>query len=143
MQLDNSSVLKEREFLLFSDCLIWLANDRMIEAEWLRKNDASDFSAPGKVGKNSPGKRPPFKRTRSKSENEVQDATRNRNRQAQAPPSAYRGANIVPGIEERWWYKGKVDLVEAEVVMSATRERGDERRFEILNPEMSFSLYAD
>lgn len=142
MQLDNSSILKEREFLLFSDCLVWLANDRMIEAEWLRKHDTSDLAAPGKLRKGTPGKRPEFKRTRSKSENEVQDAVRNRNRQA--PPSAFKGSpNIVSGLEERWWYKGKVDLVDAEVVLSATRERGDERRFDVLNPEMSFSLYAD
>ena len=50
---------------------------------------------------------------------------------------------MIPSNEERWWYKGKVDLVDAEVVLSTSRERGEERRFDILNPEMSFSLYAD
>ncbi|KAI5118054.1 hypothetical protein M0805_005901 [Coniferiporia weirii] len=141
MQLDNSSTLREREFLLFSDCLIWLANDRMIETEWLRRKDVLGLGNPNFLRGESNGKKPEFKRTRSKSENEVPEVR----------VSAHRPANGSPkktplnsaGLEERWWFKGKVELVDVDIVLSSARERGEERRLEILSPEASFALYAD
>ena len=142
MQLDNSSFPKEREFLLFSDCLIWLANDRMIEAEWLHRRSDSGIGAAGFIRSGSPGKHPEFKRSRSKSENEVPDMTKaNYGRTPLSPKKA--NEDQFRTSEERWWFKGKVDLVDTEVVLSTAREPGDERRLEILNPEMSFALYAD
>lgn len=142
IQLDNSSVPKEREFLLFSDCLIWLANDRMIEAEWLRRGSDAAIAGGAFVRGGSPGKQPEFKRSRSKSENEVPDVTRPYQKQTPVSP---KKANVeqYSGYEEKWWFKGKVDLVDVEVVLSTLRERIDERRMDILNPEMSFTLYAD
>jgi FYVE, RhoGEF and PH domain containing 5/6 len=136
MQLDNSSQLKEREFLLFSDCLIWLANERMIEAEWLHKRDSLEGPSAW-----NPGKRPEFKRTRSRSENEVPDIAKRRRRPGFGGPT--KSGLGSAGIEEKWWFKGKVDLIDCEVVLNASRERDDKRRLDILNPEMSFSMYAD
>ncbi|KAH8119782.1 hypothetical protein DFH11DRAFT_1556530 [Phellopilus nigrolimitatus] len=139
IQLDNSSVLKERDFFLFSDCLLWLANDRMIEAEWLRRSDAAVIGGMAFLRGGPSGIRPDFKRTRSKSENEIQDTSISARGQASGSPKGTDSSQV----EERWWFKGKIDLVDIEVVVSSARERSDERCLEILSPEMSFALYAD
>ncbi|KLO20105.1 hypothetical protein SCHPADRAFT_992213 [Schizopora paradoxa] len=122
LQLDNSSTVKEREFLLFTDCIMWLANDRMVENEWLRRSDAL-FRA---------GQRPAFKRSRSKSENEIPALKGNAH-----------GNNNISISEDKWLFKGKIDLVDVEVVVSPPRDNGEERRLEILSPENSFAIYAD
>lgn len=46
------------------------------------------------------------------------------------------------GQEDKWVYKGRVELVDVEVVISPSNEVGDERRLEVLSPEQSFALYA-
>lgn len=46
------------------------------------------------------------------------------------------------GGEERWVYKGRLELVDLEVIVTPIRELGEERRFEVLSPEGSFVLYA-
>lgn len=46
------------------------------------------------------------------------------------------------GTEEKWVYKGHVDLVDLEVIVSPARDVGDERRLEILSPFNSFAVYA-
>lgn len=45
------------------------------------------------------------------------------------------------GVEEKWVFKGKVALVDLEVVVTSPREN-EERRFELLSPETSFAVYA-
>ncbi|KAJ2934663.1 hypothetical protein H1R20_g2471, partial [Candolleomyces eurysporus] len=42
--------------------------------------------------------------------------------------------------DEKWVFKGKVDLVDVEVTVGSVL--GEEYRFEILNPEESFVVYA-
>jgi hypothetical protein len=42
--------------------------------------------------------------------------------------------------DDRFLYKGRVDLVDLEVVVGSALE--DERRFEVLSPEGSFVVYA-
>jgi FYVE/RhoGEF/PH domain-containing protein 5/6 len=70
---------------------------------------------------------------------------------ASAPPSKSR--SMLPKArkkkrapsalgEERWVYKGRVELVDVEVVVSPIRDEADDRRFEILSPESSFAVYA-
>jgi len=45
--------------------------------------------------------------------------------------------------EEKWWFKGRAELVDLEVVVSPPAEPGGEdTRFEVLSPEMSFAVYA-
>jgi len=46
--------------------------------------------------------------------------------------------------EEKWWFRGRTDLMDLEVVVPHLigLESGEEGRFDILNPEMSFALYA-
>jgi hypothetical protein len=54
-----------------------------------------------------------------------------------------RHASTGAGDDGRWAYKGRAALVDLEVVVSAPpRERGEERRLEVLSPEGSFVLYA-
>ncbi|KAJ7780090.1 hypothetical protein DFH07DRAFT_875712 [Mycena maculata] len=146
--VERSAPPRDREFLLFSDCLVWL------EAEdgW-----ASTPEPP------SPA-RPSMVRTRSKSEAELPvrsaageiagAAGIEGTRSALPPPkSAYhhpvsrmkrRHASGGGGEDGRWVYKGRAALVDLEVVVVAPpREAGEERRFEVLSPEGSFVLYAD
>ena len=46
--------------------------------------------------------------------------------------------------DEKWWFRGRTDLMDLEVVVPHLigLESGEEGRFDILNPEMSFALYA-
>lgn len=48
-----------------------------------------------------------------------------------------RGAS---SSEERWVYKGKVDIIDIDVTVGSIL--GEECQFEILNPEESFVVYA-
>ena len=50
-------------------------------------------------------------------------------------------ANGGGSTDERWVYKGRLDLVDVEVVVSS-EWGGEQRRFEVLSPEGSFALYA-
>lgn len=47
------------------------------------------------------------------------------------------------GADEKWIYKGHLDLVDIEVVLPPAREIGEERRLEVLSPLTSFAVYAD
>lgn len=138
MQLDNSSVLKEREFLLFSDCLIWLANNRMAENDW---QSGVDVLGLGFSRSEQNARRPEFKRRRSKSENELPDMRNQVRRQSR--PKSKQPSKQPSVLEEKWTFIGSVELVDVEVVVTPSRERGDETRLEILSPEMSFAIYAE
>lgn len=46
------------------------------------------------------------------------------------------------GGEERWTYKGHIDLVDLEIVVGSTGDVSEERRLELLSPHLSFALYA-
>lgn len=152
----SSSRPKEREFLLFSDCLIWLANaekgdGEVEEWDWGKEKDKRK-STGNSAG---PGGRPPMIRTRSKSEAELNAILNARNSEPASPPrpsskpvlsSSPTKRTIVRhasgGTEERWVYKSKIELVDLEVVIIPPREDGEERRLEILSPEGSFAVYA-
>ncbi|KAL0955221.1 hypothetical protein HGRIS_004123 [Hohenbuehelia grisea] len=164
-QVERSSYPREREFLLFSDCLVWLAaeeSDRPWRVAW------NGFAAPNVVS--SQFSRPPMSRTRSKSEAELssvhaRDAVASTAaRESQIPPpspsrAAPRSALTKPyahpipsvikrqpsaagGAEERWVYKGHTNLVDLEIIVSPLHEDDEERRFEVLSPGGSFVLYA-
>ncbi|KAI0042272.1 hypothetical protein FA95DRAFT_1500276 [Auriscalpium vulgare] len=166
LQFERGSFPKERDFLLFSDSLIWLANldkgDNELAERW-------DYMAGVGMGKGRPsGARPPMLRSRSRSEAEL-SVMRNRLRDSPASRSAVspisptspvsapamrpsasaasvlkmkkRQASSGAG-EEKWWFKGRAELVDLEVVVTPAAEVGEETRFEILSPEGSFAVYA-
>ena len=139
---------KVRDFLLFSDCLIWLANDKLSESEWGRSSE-SFFRGPQQPS------RPDFKRTRSKSENELPYMKDIPSPMDDVDPKSAGGKKVRFGLgrvrkdselyspDEKWVYKGKVDLVDLEVVVSAiTGMEGDDMRIELLSPEGSFAVYT-
>lgn len=124
----SGSVAKEREFLLFSDILIWLAPAEHAEDRWEM--------------------RPPIVRTRSKSDADLSYVERRESglrgilsgSPARKSPKVSRNASS--GTEERWVYKGHVDLIDVEVVAAPHGEPSEERRLEILSPEKSFAIYT-
>lgn len=130
-QLDHSSDLKERDFILFTDCIIWLAKESVTEGEWLHSKELGI----GLFLNSGGGKRPKFNRSRSKSENELPTL-------AKGPTSPKKPTNLAHS-EEKWTFKGKVDLVDVDVIVSPVREPGDETKIEILCPEVSFAVYAE
>ena len=156
----SSSRPKEREFLLFSDCLIWLANaekgdGEVEEWDWGAKDKEKDKrKSMGIIGIGA-GPRPPMIRTRSKSEVEPNATLHVRNSEPAPPPgpttisskplvSSKRTVvrHASSGTEDRWVYKSKIELVDLEVVVIPPREDGEERRLEVLSPEGSFAVYA-
>ena len=164
LQLERSSAPKEREFLLFSDCLVWLASaekgDRDLE-DWDWSGGANREKRKSLGGINAFG-RSPMERSRSSSEAElsVLNKSRGKNSNPDSQPESVASAASDPkpsipvtptkkkvrhassGAEERWVYKGKVELVDLEVVVGQQIEDGEERRFEVLSPETSFAVYA-
>ncbi|KAJ6621508.1 hypothetical protein B0H10DRAFT_2017589 [Mycena sp. CBHHK59/15] len=154
LHIELSAQPRDREFLLFSDCLVWLEP----EDGWGNSNSSGGGGGGGGTV------RPVMVRTRSKSEAEL--PVRNANGEVVGasptrsalplPPvrkSAYhhpvsrmrrrRHPSSGTAEEGRWVYKGRAELVDLEVVVTPPREIGEERRFEVLSPEGSFVLYAD
>ncbi|CAK5273501.1 unnamed protein product [Mycena citricolor] len=147
--VERSSAPRDREFLLFSDCLVWLEADE----GWTGAGAASSSLSPGPF-------RPTMVRTRSKSDAELpvirsagdllaatKSALPPLRKSVYRPPIAKRrhGSSGAMGAEEtRWVYKGRAELVDLEVVVSpVSGGEGEERRFDVLSPEGSFVLYAE
>ncbi|KAF8211050.1 hypothetical protein K438DRAFT_1664934 [Mycena galopus ATCC 62051] len=169
--VELSAPPRDREFLLFSDCLVWLEAEA--DGSWV--GNSSEWVSGGGTPSASPMSesgptRPVMMRTRSKSEAELPlrnasgqvlltptptptSATRSVLPLPAAKKSAYhhpvsrmkrrRHASTGAGDEGRWVYKGRAELVDLEVVITPPREFGEERRFEVLSPEGSFVLYAE
>jgi FYVE/RhoGEF/PH domain-containing protein 5/6 len=159
LQLEGAADPKEREFLLFTDCIIWLAGadgqDGQLEEkwDWQTREPSSSFLAV----------RPGITRKRSKSDAEL-PTLRTTREIAQAGRISEGGeahsSSVLPksksafprikkkkrsatsGAEEKWIYKGRAELVDVEVVPSLHGDLGGERRLEILSPEASFAAYA-
>ncbi|KAJ3544418.1 hypothetical protein NMY22_g2786 [Coprinellus aureogranulatus] len=165
-QVERNSLPRPREFLLFSDCLLWLASADSSASSWDWESLGAWTSSSG-VGNGlsptsaPPPRPPPLLRNRSRSEAELprlgnlppaaespstpSTPVKQAHRRSyhtpllQPPPMAQRrGAS---STEERWVYKGKVDIVDIDVTVGSVL--GEEYQFEILNPEESFVVYAE
>lgn len=137
LQVEASSP-KEREFLLFSDCLLWLSNaDKVSSGEFIAEKFGRSSSPPG---------RPPMIRNRSKSDADLPKFTNNRpsvlpSSKSQLP-SRGKGRYPSSGTEERWIYRGHIELVDIDVVVPSALETNQDHRLEILSPHSSFALHA-
>jgi FYVE, RhoGEF and PH domain containing 5/6 len=162
LQLERGSFPKERDFLLFSDCLLWVANLDKGDSEPAERWD-------WKGAKARPSPRPTMARSLSRSEAES-SALRSRAKtgdsgpgflptsqpalSTQPSPSSPTSRSIVNptkmkkrqassgNCEDRWLFKGKAELVDLEIVVTAPTEVGEESRFEVWSPEGSFAVYA-
>jgi FYVE/RhoGEF/PH domain-containing protein 5/6 len=160
LQFERGTFPKERDFLLFSDCLLWIANLDKGDCESAEHWDWKGVKA-------RPLSRPLMMRSRSRSEAEL-SALRSRavaagtgtefvptsqlvsptrltssalsSRSVVSPRMKTRQASSGNG-EERWWFKGKADLVDLEIVVTPS-DVGEESRFEVWSPEGSFAVYA-
>lgn len=138
LQVETSSP-KEREFLLFSDCLLWLSNaDKVSSGELIAE----------KLGRSSsPPARPPMIRNRSKSDADLPMFTNNRSSSVLPTskshlPSRSKARHPSTGSEEKWIYRAHIKLVDIDVVVSPALETNQDHRLEILSPHSSFALYA-
>lgn len=133
------SVPKEREFLLFSDCLVWLSSadepDRSSKWELLQRE--SSFTDGRKQAHT-----PPLVRTRSKSDADALGSPMKRRDSVIKLKLNARKKRQSSGGEERWLYKGHIDLVDLDIVVGPPLEAGEQRRLEVLSPKQSFALYA-
>ena len=162
IQLEGGSFPKERDFLLFSDSLLWIANLDKGDSEAAERWDRKGIKA-------GPSPRITIVRSRCRSEAEL-SALRSRAQtggsgdgfvptsQPTSPtclsPSAPPNRNVVSptrmkkrqtssaSCDERWWFKGKADLVDLEIVVTPPTEVGEECRLEVWSPEGSFAVYA-
>ena len=161
-QLEGGSFPKERDFLLFSDCLFWIANldrgDSEVAERWEWKGVKFGFSP-----------RPVVVRSRSRSEAEL-SSLRSRvetggsgirllpssqpssptrpspsippSRSIVSPPRVKKRQGSNASCDERWWFKGKAELVDMEIVVTPPTGVGEECRLEVWSPEGSFAVYA-
>ena len=147
----------QREFLLFSDCLLWLApiESHSWDWDWDWSWSGSGISRSTRNSAGTPDSKTSTTgmiRTRSKSEAEIsslkddlgsaysspQKSDRRKSHYHPPPPPNMvkrHGSN-----DDKFFYKGRVELVDLEVVVGSALE--DERRFEVLSPEGSFVVYA-
>lgn len=142
------STLKEREFFLFSDCLVWLSNaDKIEDPERLSKFELlRDMS----LHPDSPSSRPhSLVRTRSKSDADLPKLTAAKKRDSGSKLASLLSGGLPKkkrmassGAEERWVYKGHIDLVDLEVILGPPTEQTEQLRFEVLSPRRSFAVYA-
>ena len=138
LQVEASSP-KDREFLLFSDCLIWLSNaDKVSSGELIAEKFCRSSSPPA---------RPPMVRSRSKSDADLPMFHNNRSssllpasRSHLPSKSKARHPNNIS--EEKWIYRGHIELVDIDVVIPPELETNQDHRFEILSPHSSFALHA-
>jgi FYVE/RhoGEF/PH domain-containing protein 5/6 len=179
LQVERSGTPVEREFLLFSDCMIWLAAAEVLGQSWDWSWSGSGSAGSGAgvtqsnhntpVGSKFSAERPPMTRTRSKSDADVsaqqieaqslhsRDDSRSRDTGGNSlpvtpqrssksvlpsgsPPPVPNMAKRRYSVDDKWTYKGRIELVDIQVIVGSALE--DERRFEILSPEGSFVLYA-
>ncbi|KAH9934090.1 uncharacterized protein BXZ73DRAFT_46031 [Epithele typhae] len=141
LQLEGSSP-REREFLLFSDCLIWLssADGEGFSDKWA----ALSTSPTVDVFNLATGNDRPRSRTRSDVHHEA-DAMRRRQSilQLKLNGSPRKKRQASTGVDERWVYRGHVELVDIEVVVSTTcAGDGLEYGFDLLSPHRSFAVYG-
>ncbi|KAL1951034.1 hypothetical protein VTO73DRAFT_183 [Trametes versicolor] len=137
LQMEGSAP-KEREFLLFSDCLIWLAS-----ADGDIFSDKWNAIARSGGGGNGGGVADMLYRTRS--ETAEGDGLRKRQSFLQLRSNASpkrRTRQASSGVDDRWVYKGHVELVDLEVVVSVPAASTPERGFELHSPHQSFVIYA-
>lgn len=155
-QAERSSAPREREFLLFSDCLLWLANEE-VERTW-----SLGWSAGAAIDSHSSSPHTPVKpklvmSRRSEAElmksrhDDKQHSTSLRRHSCVVPPpmkkpsilpSPLASRRIASTGDKKWVFKGQISLVDVEVVLVPPRAGEDELRFEVLSPESSFVLYA-
>ena len=138
LQVEGSSP-KEREFFLFSDCLLWLSNaDKVSSGEIIAEKWGRSSSPPA---------RPPMVRNRSKSDADLPRFTNNRSSSILPTskshlPSGGKTRYPSSGTEEKWIYKGHIEVVDIDVVVTPALEMNQDHRLEILSPHSSFALYA-
>ena len=138
LQVEASSP-KDREFLLFSDCLLWLSNtDKVSSGELIAE----------KLGRSSsPPARPPMIRSRSKSDADL-PMFRNHRSSSLLPtsrshlPSKGKARHPSNSGEEKWIYRGHIELLDIDVVVPPALETNQDHKFEILSPHSSFALHA-
>jgi len=168
VQLEKNDGPVEREFLLFSDCLIWLAPAENSSSSWSWGGSASaSTSSASQSSQNFPVAFSkaraiditPMARSRSKSDAEMTTRSSNEGGEVEppfstpssptkvgrhyhmgSPPPPPSMAKRNPSTDDKWVYKGHTDLVDIEVVVGSTLEY--ERRFEVLSPGGSFAVYA-
>lgn len=138
LQMEGSAP-KEREFLLFSDCLIWLASadGDIFSDKW------NAIARSGGGGGTGGGVADMLYRTRS--ETAEGDGLRKRQSFLQLRSNASpkrRTRQASSGVDDRWVYKGHVELVDLEVVVSVPAASTPERGFELHSPHQSFVIYA-
>lgn len=144
LQLEGSTP-KEREFLLFSDRILWLVNadkgdDLDLAYSWdllQTYNGAPRPRSKSDAALLSPGLRSPT--------GEQFSAIQRKESLLKllgGSPSKKKSRNASSGTEDRWLYKGHLDLVDLEVVVPPFVDHGDDHRFEILSPQTSFAVYA-
>lgn len=163
-QLERGSFPKERDFLLFSDCLLWIANldkgDSEVTERWdwkgvktglhprlmmVRSRSRSEAELPAlrsrvQTGGSGDGLLPSSQPASPIGPNP--SPTTPSSRSIASPTRAKKRQMSNASCDERWWFKGKAELVDLEVVVTPPTEVGEECRLEVWSPEGSFAVYA-
>lgn len=138
------SAPKEREFLLFSDCIIWIASAEKDAGDGVGK---WDLLQPDRKSQDGLARPKTLVRTRSKSDADLPRFLDVKKRESGLKlrlggPKKNMKRLSSAGTEDRWIYKGHIDLVDVEVVAGSAVDEGSPHRFEILSPHTSFACYT-
>ncbi|KAJ3801421.1 hypothetical protein GGU11DRAFT_717892 [Lentinula aff. detonsa] len=150
---------REREFLLFSDCLVWLASEEMEkkEKEWnfdlgsiwsstRSKSEAEITTLQAKAAIASTSQANlPSSNLPAQSQTAFPNVHRptHKSNFARDSTSSPRSAGSGGMDHEQWLYKGRIELINLEIVVDTSFSVEDElEEWEVLSPEGSFVLYA-
>jgi FYVE/RhoGEF/PH domain-containing protein 5/6 len=111
------------------------------------KVSSGEFIAEKWGRSSSPPARPPMARNRSKSDAELPRLANTRSSSLLPSsksqlPLRNKGRYPSSGAEEKWIYKGHIELVDINVVVPPALEMSQDHRLDILSPHFSFALYA-
>jgi FYVE, RhoGEF and PH domain containing 5/6 len=122
-----------REFILFSDCLVWLSKggereSPMTPEEELFKRSVIQLSS-------SPSSNALSRRT-----SEIENTSPRRGSStasgAKRPNSTHNQFE-----EQKWWFRGTIDLLDLDVVLPVP-SFGEDGKIEVHSPHLSFSIFC-
>ncbi|KAG9002802.1 hypothetical protein FRB93_011404 [Tulasnella sp. JGI-2019a] len=135
-----------REFLLLSDCLIWLSKGGEREWEWgnSRTSTSSTGVKPSSSNGLTPTQKAPGDQHSAPRTTRPPMGPRQRSKSDAEPPKPSEAIRELPepSGEEKWIFRGTCDLMDIEVVTSTIPGPGEERRFDLFGPIESFAVYA-
>ncbi|PVF98226.1 hypothetical protein CPB86DRAFT_758889 [Serendipita vermifera] len=122
-----------REFILFSDCLVWLSKGG--ERESPMTSEEEQFRQSVIQLSSSPSTNALSRRL-----SDVENVSPRRGPSTASGPKRPNSTHN-QSEEQKWWFRGKIDLLDLDIVLPVP-SFGEEGKIEVHSPHLSFSLFC-